>query len=84
MPIPMTPAQILDREFLEMRAKLLELAACLDRLQRGDGPPVQDERTQRIAQGLEILAEGDSGRAERIQNLFSRPYDPDWRRSFEL
>ena len=84
MSIPLTSAQVLDREFLEMRAKLLELAAGLDRLQRASGPPVQDERTAKIAQALAILAGAEGGRAEKIQNVFSRPYEPDWRNAFGM
>ncbi len=56
MSIPLTSAQVLDREFLEMRAKLLELAAGLDRLQRASGPTVQDERMTKIAQAIEVLS----------------------------
>ena len=31
----MNSKQILDREFLEIRAKILEVAAALDRIERG-------------------------------------------------
>ena len=34
----MSAQQILDREFLEMRAKILEVSATLDRLERAEGP----------------------------------------------
>ncbi len=36
MPTAMPAAEVLDREFLEIRAKILEIAASLDRLDRGE------------------------------------------------
>jgi len=75
---------VMAREFLEMRAKLLELAASLDRLDRGGGLPAHDVRVQRIRAALELLPEGRADRAERLQQIFSRPYDPNWRASFGL
>ena len=74
--------EILDREFLELRARLLEIAASFDRLQRSDGEP--DVREQLIARGLEILSDSDPEKAERIQLLFSREYSPDWRTEFGI
>lgn len=73
-----TATEILDREFLEIRAKILEIGASLDRMQRADGDVTQDRRTQLLVQGLRILLEAEGDRAERIQLLFSRPYAPDW------
>ncbi|MGI9519235.1 MAG: hypothetical protein ACR2NP_19450 [Pirellulaceae bacterium] len=77
-----TSQEIFDREFLEIRAKLLELAASFDRLERGSGE--MDERSQLIARGLEILSDPADGKAERIQVLFSREYSADWRDEFGL
>jgi hypothetical protein len=75
---PVAAAEVLERSFLECRARLLELAAFLDRLDRGGG--VADGRLTAIRQALEILREQDvADRAERIQLLFSRPYEADWR-----
>ena len=81
---PMTADQVLSREYLEIRGKILELAASLDRIQRSHGTVQSDRRRQLIAQGLEILSSGASDRAEQIQLLFSRPYSPDWREEFGL
>lgn len=84
-PLPLTAAQVLDREFLEMRAKVLELAASLDRLERAEGSVDGDSRLVRLHHALECLLDGgNSDRAERIQLLFSRGYEPDWRSSFGL
>ena len=84
MPTPMPAAAVLDREFLEIRAKILQIAASLDRLDRGDGDVRSDARYQQLLQGLEVLGEPDAGRAERVQTLFSLAYDADWRDTFGI
>jgi len=72
---------ILDREFLPLRGKLIEVAAALDRIHRSGGAP-RDPRMELIAESLKQLAEGrpTPDRAEQIQMIFSLPYDPEWRR----
>jgi hypothetical protein len=50
-----TKADVLNREFLEVRAKILELAAALDRLDRAAGELGDDPRMSRIARGLAAL-----------------------------
>lgn len=82
MPASLPAAAVLDREYLEIRARLLELAASFDRLDRGDGDVSNDPRTERIRQGLNILLRDEPGRAEAIQLLFSREYEPGWRKTF--
>lgn len=69
---------ILNREFLELRAKVLELAASLDRLNRAEGAVDDDPRLAKLRRGLEILLSPDADRAERVQLLFSRAYNEDW------
>lgn len=80
----MPARDVLDREFLEIRAKLLELAASFDRLDRGDGHVRGDRRMELIREGLGILRRDEGGRAEAIQLLFSREYEEDWRQRFGL
>jgi len=75
---PCTAPEILQREFLEIRCKVLELAASLDRLQRADGNVAGDARLARIREGIELLLEDRSDRAEQVQLTFSRPYDDNW------
>ena len=77
---------ILDREFLEIRAKLLEVAAALDRIDRADGDVSEDRRRAQIGKAIEIIAAqpDPARRAEQIQLLFSRPYDENWLAEFEL
>ena len=77
---PMPASRVMDQFFLEARSKLLDLAAILDRLDRGDGTAAADPRLERIRKAALILLEQGNGRAERIQQLFSLEYDPNWPR----
>ena len=74
-----TASETLDREFLTLRAKLIDLAAGLDRLERAEGSVADDPRRQKIQQSLERLVSPDSHRAEALQMLLSLPYDAKWR-----
>ena len=84
MPTCLAARDVLDREFLELRAKILEIAASLDRMDRGDGSVDGDRRIQQIRQGFDILREASGGRAERVQLLFSREYDENWRLTLNM
>jgi hypothetical protein len=76
---------ILDDEFLSIRAKLLEVAASLDRLDRAvSGAAADDPRLADLRTAMERLLHGDGDRAEQIQLIFSRPYEKDWRAEFGL
>jgi len=78
----MPAAKALDQFFLDARARLLDLAAILDRVGRG-GDAAQaaaDPRMARIREALEVLKDQSGGRAERIQQIFSLDYDPKWKR----
>lgn len=78
--------EILNRDFLETRSKILEVAAALDRLDRAAGhhgdPP--DRRLAQLRQAIEALLEPGPGRAETVQRLFSLDYEPHWRETFGL
>jgi hypothetical protein len=66
----------MDREFLGIRCRLIELAAALDRIERNDGgKPAADPRMAQILGSLEILADRQPDRVERVQMVFSLPYD---------
>ena len=82
MPAIQTAPQIFDQVFLDTRAKLLEVAATLDRLDRAANAEQvkSDPRRQRIQKTLEILASPTTNRAEQLQLLFSDPYDDKWQR----
>lgn len=74
---PLPAARALDQFFLEARARLLDVAAILDRVDRGDGT-ANDPRMARIHQAIDALQEPEAGRAARIQQIFSLEYDPAW------
>ena len=82
----MNSQQILDREFLEIRAKILEIAAALDRIERAEGSVSHDSRMALIADAINVIGNGhpDPIRAEKIQLLFSRTYDEKWLEEFAL
>ena len=78
-----TAPEILDREFLETRSKILQLAAALDRLDRAPGRVDLDRdepRLDQIRRALEVLRNSGTERAEEVQMIFSDPYEPDWQR----
>ena len=81
--------QILGESFLETRAKLLEVAATLDRIDRAaeDESPLssasQPQRAQ-IDDAIRICLSEGPDRAERLQKLFSRQYESDWRKSMDI
>lgn len=80
----MTASQVFDREFLEIRAKILELAASFDRLQRSQGSVEEDPRWLRIQEALAALRKSEGDRAEQVQLIFSRKYEATWPQKFHL
>jgi len=79
-------AEVLNRDFLETRSRILEIAAALDRLDRapsraGEHP---DRRLAELRQAIEALLEPGPGRAETVQRLFSLEYDAAWQEKHGL
>ncbi len=74
----------LEREFLPVRAKILEIAAALDRTQRLAGNVDEDPRWSQLHTALKTLLEPEVDRTERIQRLFSREYDDHWRSAMDI
>lgn len=74
-------ADILQAEYLLARAKLLELAAIFDRLDRGQGSVDVHPQRKLLDKGLLIIQSDSPDRAEKLQLLMSRPYDPDWKQT---
>ncbi len=77
---------VLDRDFLETRCKILEIAAVLDRIDRAPAhhPEHPDPRLGQIRQALEALSVPGPGRAETIQRIFSLDYDRNWRQKMRV
>ncbi|MBI3821843.1 MAG: hypothetical protein HY289_04080 [Planctomycetes bacterium] len=78
---PLPANKALESFFFEARAKLLDIAAILDRVNRGQESgevAANDPRIERIRKALEVLHDQSGGRAERIQQIFSLDYDPTW------
>ncbi|MFG0329029.1 MAG: hypothetical protein ACF8PN_03935 [Phycisphaerales bacterium] len=64
--------RVVDLYFMEHRAKLIDIAAFLDRLDRsGEGD--DDFRMSAFRQAIEILADDRPERARRVLELFSDP-----------
>lgn len=79
---PLPASKALEAYFHEARSKILDLAAILDRIQRGKeaSSVADDARLDKIAQALDVLKDRSGGRAERIQQIFSLEYDPAWKK----
>ncbi len=75
MPASIAAPASLDREFLGIRCRLIELAAALDRIDRAKDSAAGDPRPAQIRRSLEILAADGPNRAEQVQMLFSLPYE---------
>jgi len=77
----LSPGAMLDREFLEIRRRLIDIAASLDRLTCAD-PSASlstDPRMAQLHRALASLAQERADHAERVQMIFSDAYDPNWR-----
>lgn len=71
--------QVLDDRHLEIRARILELAAELDRVDRGGGAAT-DPRLNLIRSAIQVLLDGPAAaKAEKVQLLFSDAYEPGWK-----
>ena len=81
---PLDAPEVLDREYLDIRARLLEAAASLDRIDRAEGSVAGDPRMDQIGRALAILADHQASRAEQLQLTFSLPYDENWRLNLGL
>lgn len=75
---------ILEQEYLEIRARLLQVGAALDRIDRADGNAPSDARLKLIRQAIDALSTRSGDRAEQIQLIFSLPYDSQWQQNFKM
>lgn len=70
---PMKSTAVVDRYFLEHRAKLLDIAAFLDRVDRADSADSSgsDFRVEAMHQAIKELGSDAPGRTRRIHEIFS-------------
>ncbi|MDZ7617679.1 MAG: hypothetical protein U1E05_11780 [Patescibacteria group bacterium] len=80
--MPANASEVLDREWLTVRARLLEVAAALDRVDRAEGSVANDARIGQIREALTLLTRERDHRAEQLQLALSLPYDPQWRERY--
>ena len=67
----MTRQKILDLYFMDARSKLIDIAAFLDRIDRGEGDP--DFRLSAFRKALEELRRGEPERARGVLMSLSDP-----------
>ena len=75
---PLDATEIVNRYFLEHRAKVIDIAAFLDRVERaGNGEDVaaEDFRVQSLRAAIGLLLDGRPERARRVLDLMSDPSD---------
>ena len=61
-----------SQQFLEMRARIVSLAADFDRLER-NGWPLVAEQVNQLHDAIAIVRGEESNRAARVQLIFSDP-----------
>jgi len=71
MGTPLTKQAVADLYFLEHRAKVLDLAAFLDRFDRAAGPGEDDFRVHALRAAVTLLLDGQPERARRVLELWS-------------
>ncbi len=67
----MTRHEVLDLYFMDARCKLIEIAAFLDRVDRGDGPT--DFRLKAFGKAIKELNGKKAQRARKVLLAFSDP-----------
>lgn len=77
----LTAGQMLDRDFLEIRRRLLDIAAAFDRIERADAPDSvrADPRIATLREAAHMAVDERGDRARRVQMVFSDEYDKTWR-----
>ena len=69
---PAARSRVIELYFMEHRAKLIDIAAFLDRLDRGDDDTGGDDfRIAAFRRALSVLSDGQPHRARRVLDLFS-------------
>ena len=84
-----TAAEVIDEEFLQVRAKLLEVAAFFDRIEVASSVESSEatsslDKLKLLRSACDLLIDEELDKAPRLQTLFSREYNPDWRSEFDI
>ena len=73
-PSSLSRLQVIDQYFMENRAKVLDIAAFLDRVERASaGGGAEDVRTAVMRRAIGILLDGKPERARRVLEIMSDP-----------
>lgn len=73
-PNPLSRSRAIDLYFLEHRAKVIDVAAFLDRVERAaDDGTGDDFRMRALREAIAVLIDGKSERARRVLDLLSDP-----------
>ncbi len=77
----LSAVEVFDREFLEIRCRVLDIAAALDRVHRGEAAEKvrSDPRMAQLHEAVDVLRDGKPDRARRVQMIFSDAYEESWR-----
>jgi hypothetical protein len=75
---PLNEQQIVDLYFMEHRAKVLDIAAFLDRIDRASDhqeatPREEDFRVSALKEAVKVLTDGKGDRARRVLDIWSDP-----------
>ncbi len=76
--------QIVADDFMIARARIVELAATLDRIERATGDVEDSKNMQLLIQGMQVLCDEEVEKAKRVQLLMSRHYDPQWQSQMSI
>ena len=76
--------QIVADDFMIARARIVELAATLDRIERATGDVEDSKNMQLLMQGMQVLCDDEVEKAKRVQLLMSRQYDPQWQSQMSI
>ncbi len=75
-------SDVLEQEFLVVRAKILEIGAFFDRLNSAETAACDQRKLTLLLDACKLLCTDGREKAKQIQLLFSREYDQSWREKF--
>lgn len=71
---PLTRREVIDQYFLEHRAKMIDIAAFLDRIGRArPAEAAQDFRVKAMERALSVLTDNEGDKARRVLDVLSDP-----------